>query len=62
MELISEYLHLSHDGIKKILKLRAAMNDGGKRKFSDIEIISELESSETIRQTPLEKIVLNEMI
>jgi hypothetical protein len=51
VELISEGSHLHKSGIKKILELRSAMNDGGKRKFSDIEIISALESSETKRQT-----------
>ena len=31
--------HLTEDGIKEILKLRNQMNDGGKRKFSDQEIL-----------------------
>lgn len=44
--------HLQIEGIKKILLIRQDMNDGGKRKYSDKEIISRFkESSETIRQT-----------
>ena len=34
--------HLTKDGIKKILQLRNQMNDGGKRKYSDEEIIKAL--------------------
>jgi hypothetical protein len=46
--------HLSRDGIRRLLAERAVMNDGGKRKYSDDEILaafSTLESSETICQT-----------
>ena len=43
--------HLTRDGITKILKLRNEMNDGGKRRYSDEEILQAIgESSETIRQ------------
>lgn len=38
--LISENQHLTRDGIKKILEIRKEMNDGGKRKFSDEDILS----------------------
>jgi hypothetical protein len=31
--------HLTSDGIKEILKIRKEMNDGGKRKYSDEEIL-----------------------
>lgn len=44
----------SEESIKTIMHLRNQMNYGGKRKFSDEEILAELiteESSETIRQT-----------
>lgn len=45
--------HLLPEGVKKILSLRRVMNDGGKRKFSEEEILQMYrESSETIRQTP----------
>jgi hypothetical protein len=41
--------HLNKDGIKRILEIRRTMNDGGKRKYTEKEIISKLEkSSETI--------------
>lgn len=46
--------HLTQDGIERLLKERLSMNDGGKQKYSDDEIIkafSLLESSETICQT-----------
>jgi DNA-directed RNA polymerase sigma subunit (sigma70/sigma32) len=43
--------HLTKEGIKKILKLRNEMNDGGKRTYSDEEILKSFDvSSETIRQ------------
>lgn len=47
--------HLQEDGIRKILGIRAEMNDGGanRRKYSDAEILQEFakrESSETIRR------------
>ena len=42
--------HLSIEGIKQILQIRCEMNDGGKRKYQDSDIINKLkESSETIR-------------
>lgn len=51
--LIKNENHLTKEGIKKILEIRRDMNDGGKRKYSEMEILSKLqESSETIRQTP----------
>src|SRR3990167_8809575 len=40
--LISEDRHLTRDGIKTILEIRREMNDGGKRKFSDVEILSKI--------------------
>ena len=45
--------HLSKEGIVQILKIRREMNDGGKRKYDEKEILDKLaleESSETIRQ------------
>src|SRR5262249_42784341 len=52
--LMSEGAHLKRDGIQELLKLRRKMNDGGKRKYPEQEILDALitESSETIRQTP----------
>ena len=51
--LIKEKRHLEEDGIKKIIEIRRDMNDGGKRKYSEHEILCKIqESSETIRQSP----------
>jgi hypothetical protein len=51
--LLSSKAHLSEEGIRKILLLRREMNDGGKRKYGELEILKAFrESSETIRQTP----------
>ena len=50
--------HLSKKGFVELLKLRRNMNDGGKRKYSESEILSAFqakESSETIRQTAFER-------
>ena len=32
--------HLTKEGIAKLLQLRSGMNDGGKRKYSDGEILA----------------------
>jgi len=51
-EIIKKGEHIREDGIKKIIEIRREMNDGGKRKYSEKEILSKFqESSETIRQT-----------
>ncbi len=50
--LIERKEHLTVEGIKKIIEIRREMNDGGKRKFSDEMIMTQLrKSSETRRQT-----------
>ena len=52
-EIMKGNRHLTYEGIKEILKIREDMNDGGKRRYSDQEILNRFkESSETIRQTP----------
>lgn len=38
--LISEKKHLAKAGVEEILKIRRNMNDGGKRKYSDQDIMS----------------------
>jgi hypothetical protein len=51
--LMQEERHLSREGILEIMNVRRDMNDGGKRKFSEEDILSRLfpeKSSETIRQ------------
>lgn len=51
-KLIKEKRHLSFEGIEEILDVRRSMNDGGKRRYSEKEIMKRIrESSETIRQT-----------
>ena len=52
--LMQEGRHLTEEGIREILRIRKQMNDGGKRRYSDAEILARFqpgESSETIRQT-----------
>jgi len=39
--MVKEGKHLTEEGIKEILKIREKMNDGGKRKYSDEEIVKE---------------------
>jgi len=49
--MISEGRHLTEEGIKEILRIRLAMNAGGKRRYSDKEIPSKIHgSSETTRK------------
>ena len=51
-ELLSNNEQFTKEGILKILEIRRNMNDGGKRKYDEKEILSRIaESSETIRQT-----------
>ena len=41
-ELIVQRRHLTLNGVKDILKIRLDMNDGGKRRYSDQQILSTL--------------------
>lgn len=53
-ELMVRGAHLHRNGIAQLLEMRRQMNDGGKRKYSEQEIMSvfeAMESSETTRQT-----------
>jgi hypothetical protein len=53
--LMEKGAHLRREGVEEILRIRRDMNDGGKRRYSDSEILSRYqhgESPETIRQTP----------
>jgi len=53
-ELMHGGAHLNEQGIRELLELRRDMNDGGKRKFSEediLEVFRSAESSETVRQT-----------
>ncbi len=54
-QLVREGRHLTEEGVREILRVRAEMNNGGcgRRRYSDEEILSRFppgESSETIRQ------------
>jgi hypothetical protein len=52
--IISEKRHLTEEGIQEILTIRRDMNDGGKRRYSEDEILSQIhqeKSSETLRRT-----------
>lgn len=52
VSLLLEGKHLFERGVREILDLRRTMNNGGKRKFSEREILEQYgKSSETIRQT-----------
>ncbi len=54
-KLITAQEHRTLEGVKKILKIRRDMNDGGKRRYGEAEILNRFqpeESSETIRQIP----------
>ena len=47
--------HLMLEGVREILDIRRDMNDGGKRRYSEDEILARYqlgESSETVRRTP----------
>jgi hypothetical protein len=53
-DLMANGAHLRKEGITELLKLRRKMNDGGKRKYDEQEILAAFdltESSETIRRT-----------
>ena len=51
--LIREKRHLEKDGIKRIIAIRREMNNGGKRRYSEQEILGKIQdSSETIRHSP----------
>jgi len=56
-ELMAEKAHLNKNGIAELLRLRRSMNDGGKRKYYEEEILAAFEtteSPETTRRTPAE--------
>ena len=53
-ELMNKGAHLAKPGIVELLELRREMNDGGKRKYTEQEILAAfdaMESSETTRRT-----------
>ncbi len=63
--LIQSRRHLSSAGIGEILALRGPMNRGGKRRYSDEQIVATLrdwESSEAIRRAPSLKLTDEDMV
>lgn len=52
-KIVEKEEHLTEEGIKEILETRREMNDGGKRKYSEKEILKEFRNPQRlIRQTP----------
>ncbi len=52
--IVADQAHLDQDGVKHILMIRREMNDGGKRRYGEEEILQRFEpteSSETVRRT-----------
>jgi len=47
-KLIGEGRHLQTEGVKEILRIRCNMNDGGKRRYSDEEILKRLENPQRL--------------
>ena len=54
-ELIKQKGHLTRAGIEEILAIRREMNDGGKRRYLDEEILSALENPQRLYAGPLKK-------
>ncbi len=46
--LMSEGRHLDRDGITTILRIRSDMNDGGKRRYADDEILAAFENPQRL--------------
>jgi len=55
-ELMRQGQHLTRKGIEQILAIRESMNDGGKRRYSDAEILKQFENP----QRPYARSVLTE--
>lgn len=63
-ELMVEGRHLTLDGVKEVLAIRKDMNDGGKRRYTDEEILARYRpdgSSETVRRTPVTEMRQSEL-
>lgn len=52
-KIIKENDHLTLQGIERILKIRKDMNDGGKRKYSDQDIIKYLKNPQRLDAKPV---------
>ena len=52
-ELLKREKHKSREGIEEVLRIRRDMNDGGKRRYSDEEILSRIEHPQRLYARPL---------
>ncbi len=52
-ELMSVNSHLNYEGIKQILRIRQTMNDGGKRRYTDAEILKACENPQRLYARPI---------
>ena len=53
-ELFKAGKHLCREGIEEILRIRRDMNDGGKRKYSDEDILGRFENPQRLYARPLD--------
>lgn len=54
-KMIEEGKHLSREGITEILEVRRDMNDGGKRKYSEQDILKAFENPQRLHARPAHK-------
>ena len=54
-ELMEQGRHRSAEGIKEILEIRRDMNDGGKRRYSEEDILDRLENPQRLHARPSSK-------
>jgi hypothetical protein len=54
-ELMREGRHRSREGVEEVLRIRRDMNDGGKRRYSDDEILGRLENPQRPYAGPAER-------
>jgi hypothetical protein len=53
-EMMRQGYHLTRTGIEEILKIRLTMNDGGKRRYIDAEILKQFENPQRLYAGPAE--------
>jgi hypothetical protein len=53
-ECLRQGKHLTREGIEQILRIRLDMNDGGKRRYSDEEILSRFQNPQRLYAGPVE--------
>ena len=53
-ELMRQGHHLTRGGIEEILRIRQTMNDGGKRRYGDAEILKQFENPQRLYAGPVE--------